>query len=113
MRACGRRISDGKQRASALNPQPMKRWIVFLLLLALPIRTVLAVSGFGCAMMPMQKAHAESHGVPCPTHVVEGAAVETEAAADDASASCALVRFGVLRSTSARTHPSRRSRPDE
>lgn len=66
----------------------MKRWIVFLLLLALPIRTVLAVSGLGCAMLPMQKSHAESHGAPCPTHTVEGAAIETAAATDDAGVSC-------------------------
>ena len=66
----------------------MKRCVVFLLLLALPIRTVLAVSGFGCAMMPMQKSHAESHGAPCQTHRVEGAAIETEAATGDAGVSC-------------------------
>lgn len=67
----------------------MKRFVVLLLLVALPIRTVLAVSGFGCAMMPMQKSQAESNGIPCPAHVVESIVVETEAAGDDANTSCA------------------------
>ncbi len=67
----------------------MKRWIVFLLMLALPIRTVLAVSGLACTMMPMQKSHAESHRTPCATHGAENAAAEIEAATDDASVSCA------------------------
>ena len=90
MRARSRRIFDGQQCPSALNrskPRPMKRFVVCLLLVALPIRTVLAVSVFGCSMLPMHESHAEGHGAPCPAHAAEGAA-ETQAAADDASVSC-------------------------
>ena len=67
----------------------MKRFVVFVLLVALPIRTVIAVSRFGCAMMPMAKSQAESSGNPCPAHIVESLAVETGAAGDDGNTSCA------------------------
>ena len=66
----------------------MKRFVVCLILVALPIRTVLAMSGFGCAMMPMQQSHAENHGAPCPMHAAEDAAVEMQPAADDVNVSC-------------------------
>lgn len=46
----------------------MKRGIVFILLLALPIRAVLAVSGIGCMAMPsMAEPSAISDG-SCPMH---------------------------------------------
>jgi hypothetical protein len=64
----------------------MKRFIVFLLLLALPIRTVLAVSGFGCAMLPMQMSQTDD-GAPCPMHMVDDASM-AETPADGAQASC-------------------------
>ena len=64
----------------------MKRLMVFLLLLALPIRTVLAVSGFGCAMLPMQMSQA-GDGAPCPMHAVDDASM-TETPADGAPVSC-------------------------
>ena len=65
----------------------MRRLIVFLLLLALPIRTVLAVSGFGCAMMPMQISQAGGDDAPCPMHAVAGASM-ADTPADSAPASC-------------------------
>ena len=70
-----------------VNLHPMKRWIVVLLLLALPIRTVLAVSGFGCAMMPMQMSQAGGDGAPCPMHAVDDAPM-AETPADSVLASC-------------------------
>lgn len=72
----------------------MKRCIVFLLLLALPIRTVLAISGFGCTMMPMQipmempmEMPPQTDGVPCPMHAANGAST-AETPADGGSAAC-------------------------
>jgi hypothetical protein len=75
----------------------MKRLIVFLLLLALPIRTVLAVSGFGCTMMPMQMSQAGDDGVPCPMHTADGASM-LEAPADSAPScsSCAAACCAAL-----------------
>ena len=66
----------------------MQRFIVLLLLVALPVRTVLAVSGLGCATIPPQMDHTASHAPPCATHVVESAALEAEGVVDDAHASC-------------------------
>ena len=70
----------------------MKRLIVFLMLLALPIRMVLVVSGFGCAGMPMQMPQAGgADRAPCPMHVVG-----TQIAAPIEAGSVALFVVGVL-----------------
>jgi len=69
----------------------MKRLIVFLVLLAVPIRTVLAVSGIGCAVMPMQVPQTGgADGAPCPMHVVDGTkiAAPIEAPMENAPTSC-------------------------
>ena len=69
----------------------MKRLIVFLVLLTLPIRTVLAVSGIGCAVMPMQVPQTGgADGAPCPMHVVDGTKVAApiEAPIENAPSSC-------------------------
>lgn len=75
----------------------MKRLVVFLMLLALPIRTVLAVSGFGCAVMPMQMPQAGgADRAPCPMHVVDGmqiavpieAPMDSEAPMENVPTSC-------------------------
>jgi hypothetical protein len=65
----------------------MRRLLVLLLMLALPIRTVLAVSGLGCAVpmqMPIEMPqHAD--GMPCAMHAA-GSSAETPA--DTASTAC-------------------------
>jgi len=66
----------------------MRRFIVFFLLVALPVRTVLAVSGWGCATMPPQIAHLESDAAPCAAHVAENAALGPEGEVDNADTSC-------------------------
>jgi hypothetical protein len=66
----------------------MQRVVVFLLLVALPVRTVLAVSGLGCATIPPQIADMESDAAPCAMHGAENAALGPEGAIDDADPSC-------------------------
>lgn len=51
----------------------MKRFVILVLLLALPIRTVLAVSGLACGMMPMQQPPSNGVNAPCAMHFLEGA----------------------------------------
>jgi hypothetical protein len=72
----------------------MKRGIVFILLLALPIRAVLAVSGIGCMAMPSMAQHAAvSDGSPCPMHegqpAESGSSTETCSSCD--AACCAAL----------------------
>ena len=79
----------------------MKRCIVFILLLALPIRTVLAVSGFGCAMMPtqtpMQMTQAEAERTPCPLHTIDASTSEVSTdAGSSACSSCAAACCAAL-----------------
>ena len=66
----------------------MQRFIVFLLLIVLPVRTVLAVSGLGCVTMPAQKAQTEKHAAPCAMHAAESAPVEAAGETNETAVSC-------------------------
>ncbi len=63
----------------------MKPFIIIVLLLSLPVRTVLAVSSIGCPMMPMQTPTHQTDGAPCPMHAD---AMELGSPTDNQPADC-------------------------